>query len=269
MLCAVCLKIRMCKSKGKCFPGDKETPAFGWNDRDTDTDLNRLWGHLETNPCYLIVLQSSSVETCSPCIDLLSTLVEVIAPDLCNEDYTPWVRSTWFCIRAYASMALQSCLISELARLQHAGTGNAMVLEDTIATGRQFFLEKKHKPGNLNYSSIIICSGFNAHSIFSNSSYPSLSLLGWWCTAQGPGFMELELGRHRCIVLLLGFSPWSMPQGFPKTLGGEQQNSVLLHRWRLRKQNKKVQLDGGRDVVESPSLNVFKKHLHVVLRDMI
>lgn len=53
------------------------------------------------------------------------------------------MRSTWFCICAYTSMALQSCLISELARLQHAGTGSAMVLEDTIATGTQFFLGKK------------------------------------------------------------------------------------------------------------------------------
>lgn len=50
MLYAVCLKIRMSNNKGKCFPGDKETPAFGWNHRDTDTDLNRLWGYLETNP---------------------------------------------------------------------------------------------------------------------------------------------------------------------------------------------------------------------------
>lgn len=89
------------------------------------------------------------METCSPCIDLLSTLVEVIGPDLCNEDYIPWMRSTWFYICGYTSMVLQSHLLSEQARLQHAGTGNAMVLEDIIATGTQFFLEKKTKPNKL------------------------------------------------------------------------------------------------------------------------
>lgn len=31
-------KIRMSNSISKCFPGDKETPVFGWNDR-----VNRFW----------------------------------------------------------------------------------------------------------------------------------------------------------------------------------------------------------------------------------
>jgi len=71
-------------------------------------------------------------------------------------------------------MAMQSCLVSELRGLKHAGMGNATegVEDNHKQRVKQSFLKQT---GNLDYMCKIICGGVNVHIASPESSNASAS----------------------------------------------------------------------------------------------